>query len=157
MSLKYIPQLSNQNFVFPNNTLEEYDVDIYHQLLETPVYGQITSLSATSISSSAITINYNYVWNKNSSEIFINSSGTTNVLSVHVMSPAQQYYKPWRCVDFKTGSTVSNVISGNTSTTFTASQLSISGLTSGTYPIEFRMIGHRNVEPICQTLQITVT
>lgn len=157
MSYKYIPQISNQNFVFPNTKLEEYDVDIIHDLIETPVYGQILNLSATTISSTGITISYNYIWYKNNSETFLNYSGSTNIISVHVMEASQSYYKPWRCVSVITGSTSGTTISGSTTTTFTPSQLGVTGFTSGTYPIEFRMIGHRNVFPICDKLQITVT
>jgi hypothetical protein len=153
---KYIPQLNNKNFVFPNYDLEEYDVDIIHDLLETSVYGQILNLSATTVSSTGITLNYDYVWYKNNSETFQNASGSTNIISVHAMAASQSYYKPWRCVSVLTGSTTGTTISGNTSTTFTPSQLAVTGFTSGTYPIEFRFIGHRNVYPVCQSLSITV-
>ena len=62
---KYIPQLNNQNFVFPNYDLVEYDVDIIHNLNEYSVSGTVTNFTGTSITSSGATFSYNYTWNKN--------------------------------------------------------------------------------------------
>jgi hypothetical protein len=152
----YIPQINNQNFVYPNYDLAEYDVDIIHVPNDNSVTGTITSLSATTVSSSSITITYSGTWSLNNAERYL-TQGVTPYLSVHVMGPTQNYYKPWRLVSVKTtGSTTNSVTMSNISSVFTASNTGLSTFTSGTYYFEFRFIGANSIYPVCQTLSITV-
>ena len=153
---RYIPQINNQNFVYPNYDLAEYDVDIIHVPNDNSVLGTITSLSATTVSSSTILITYSGTWSLNSAERYLVGSNT-NYLSVHVMGPTQNYYKPWRLVSLKTtGSTTNSVTMSNITSTFVASSVGLSSFTSGTYYFEFRFIGANSIYPVCQTLSITV-
>ena len=53
MSRKYISQVNNQNFVFPNNEVSEYDVEIIHDVNDNCVSGSVINFSATTISEEA--------------------------------------------------------------------------------------------------------
>lgn len=157
MSYKYIPQLNNENFVFPNYDLAEYDVDIIHNIDSDSVTGTVTSFSATSISSSSITVQYTWSWSKNDAEVYISPSGNIHLVSVHCLTSNQTYYKPWRLIDLRTDATTgSTSYSGTTSFSFTASQMGVASFTSGTYYFEVRFIGLKSIYPACVTLSITV-
>jgi hypothetical protein len=154
---RYIPQINNQNFVYPNYDLAEYDVDIIHVPNDNSVTGTVTSLSATTVSSSGITITYSGTWNLNGAERWV-YNGNTIFLSVHAMASGQNYYKPWRLIAYKTTTTGATTASfSNETTTFTPSNMGLSVFVSGTYYFEFRFIGANSIYPICQTLSITVT
>jgi len=157
MSYKYIPQLNNENFVFPNFDLAEYDVDIIHSLNENSVSGTVTNFVTGSVSSSEINIIHDYTWSKNGADVYINSSNQLLVLSVHAMAAGQTYYKPWRLVDrvFST-STGATTLSGNNTVIFTPSQMGLASFSSGTYYFEIRFIGLKSIYPVCQTLSITI-
>jgi hypothetical protein len=155
---KYIPQLNETNFVYPNFEISEYDVDIIHDLKENSVSGQINIFSATTITSSGITFQLDWIWTKNNAEPFINNSGEINLVSIHLLAEGQNYYKPWRCVYFVSDSTI-NQTSYAYTTTFTVTPLlmGLSTFVSGTYYFEIRFIGKKAIYPVCETLSITVT
>jgi hypothetical protein len=75
MGRKYIKQRTSSNFVYPNNSLEEYDVEIVHDINNNSVSGTTTAISGSSISSSGITFSFNYTWAQNNAELF--SLGTS--------------------------------------------------------------------------------
>lgn len=157
MSYRYIPQENNINFVFPNNDTFEYDVDILHNIDNDSVTGSCSSFSATSIASSAITIQYTWSWSRNGAEVYISPSNNIHLVSVHCLTNTQTYYKPWRLVDLRTsGTTNSSTYSGTTSFTITPTQMGVSSFTSGTYYFELRFIGLKSIYPICQILSITI-
>ena len=157
MSYKYIPQLNNTNFVFPNYDLSEYDVDIIHNIDSDAVTGTCSSFATTSVSSSSITIQYSWSWARNGAEVYISPSNNIHLVSVHGMVAGQTYYKPWRLVDLQTsGTTGSSTYSGTNSFTITPSQMGVASFSSGTYYFELRFIGLKSVYPVCQTLSITV-
>ncbi len=157
MSYKYIPQLNNENFVFPNYDLAEYDVDIIHSLNENSVSGTVTNFSATTQTSTGITFSYTWNWSKNSAEVYISPSGNIHLVSVHCLTNTQTYYKPWRLVDLRTSVTTgSTSYSGTTSFSITPSQCGVASFTSGTYYFEIRFIGLKSIYPVCQTLSITI-
>lgn len=156
MSVKYIPQLNNQNFVYPNYDLAEYDVNIIQDLNENSVSGTTTSFTATTISSSAMTITFSYTWSKNSAEPFIANSNL-RVLSLHMLAGGQTYYKPWRLVSqVSSGSTGATTLSGSVSQVVTPAMLGLSTFVTGTYYFEIRFIGAKAIYPVCQTLSITI-
>lgn len=157
MSYKYIPQLNETNFVYPNYEISEYDVDILHSINNNSVSGTVSNFSATTISSSSITLNHNYTWSQNGAETFISSVNTLRFLSVHVLAAGQTYYKPWRIVDVVSASSpFSTSYSGSNTITMTPSNLGLSTFVSGTYYFEFRFIGLKSIYPVCATLSITV-
>jgi len=51
MPIKYIKQIINQDFVYPNNEVSEYDQEIVHDLNENSVSGTVVTLTATTASS----------------------------------------------------------------------------------------------------------
>lgn len=157
MSYKYIPQLNNENFVYPNYDLAEYDVDILHNVDNDSVTGSCSSFATTSIASSAITIQYTWSWSKNGAEVYIGQSNNIHLVSVHALTNTQLYYKPWRLVDLRTsGTTTGSTYSATTSFTITPSQMGVTSFTTGTYYFELRFIGLKSIYPVCQTLSITV-
>ena len=158
MSTRYIPQLNETNFVFPNYEISEYDVDIIHQINDNSVSGTVTNFSATTIASSGITLNHNYTWSKNGAEVFVTAANLLNLFSVHMIAAGQTYYKPWRLVDLVTSaSTGSTSLSGSNTITVTPSMMGLTTFVTGTYYFEFRFIGLKSIFPVCQTLQISVT
>ena len=95
MSRKYIGQVDNQNFIFPNNTVSEYDVEIIHDVNDNCVSGSISNFSVTGVTSTGMTVNFDYVWDLNGATPFVRNSGAVSVLSLHMMGPTQNYYKPF--------------------------------------------------------------
>ena len=80
MSKKYVAQVNSTNFVYPNNTLAEYDVDIIHDLKENSVSGTTTGFSALYDSETGnINISFTYQWYLNSAEPFIANNGELNI------------------------------------------------------------------------------
>lgn len=156
---KYIPQLNNENFVYPNYDLAEYDVDIIQDINEYSVSGTVTNFIVSGTArTTGITFTHNWTWAKNSAQTFISSSGQIHLLSVHMIAGGQTYFKPWRCVDIVTsGTTTSTTYSGSNTVTVTPSMMGLTTFSSGTYYFEIRMIGLKSIYPICQTLSITVT
>jgi hypothetical protein len=157
MSRKYIKQYLDQNFVFPNNDIYEYDTEIIHDINNNSVSGTVTNLSATTISYSAITITFDWAWSKNGAEPFIDASGNLQLLSVHVLAAGQDYYKPWRLVDdIHTPNLTGTTFSGSNTTVITPSDLGLTTFVSGDYFIEFRFIGHRAIYPACGSLTLSI-
>ena len=151
MSRKYIRQQILQDFVYPNNEVSQYDVDnIVHDINDNSVDGTVNSFSATTVTATGITISYNVTWNLNGAEPWFRNSNILAIVSVHMLAPGQDYYKPWRLVSSLASATT-------TLTTFTGSQTAVitpalAGLTtftSGTYYFEVRFIGHRSIYPVC--------
>lgn len=154
MSRKYISQQNVDNFIYPNNVLKQYGVEIVHNINNNSVSGTVTNFTGTSISVSAITMSFNYTWSLNGAEPFIDDAGDYNILSVHMMAPSGLYYKPWRQVYGKYASPTSTN-SGAVSVTLTPSQLGLTYFTDGTYYFEIRMIGKKSVQPICKSLVVS--
>ena len=155
---KYISQINNQNFVYPNYDLAEYDVDIVHTINNTSVSGFVTSISAVTVSSTSISIRHTNTWVRNGAEVFIRPTNALQLYSLHVMAPNQLYYKPWRMIDqnstLTTGSTTFTTT--NRLVTFTAANLGLTTFVSGVYNFEFRFIGATSIFPVCAPLSITI-
>jgi len=154
MGRKYIKQRTSRNFVYPNNSLEEYDVDIVHDINNNSVSGTTTSITASNVSSSGITFSFDYTWAQNSAEPFVFTGTSYSFLSVHMMEPSTIYYKPWRLVNAVTGAAASTK-SGTVSFTVTPSQMGVASFTNGVYSFEIRMIGKRAIFPICQNVTVS--
>jgi hypothetical protein len=156
MSRKFIGQVNNQNFIYPNNYLAEYDTEIVHDVNENSVSGTVTNFSATTVNATGITFTNNYTWAKNNAEPFISQAGVLSLFSVHCMVEGQDYFKPWRLVDYvSTASTGLTTTSGTDTFTITPSIMGISSFDNGTYYFEFRFIGHRAIYPVCQSIVIS--
>jgi len=157
MSRKYIRQIINRDFVYPNNEISEYDVELIQDINSNVVSGTVTNFSATTITSSDILLSYNYTWSRNSAEPWIRNSSTMGILSVHCMVPGQTYYKPWRVVSSVSyTSPYQNSYSSSGAFSISASQFGLTSFTNGTYYFEFRFIGHLAIYPICASLNLTI-
>lgn len=154
MSRKYIKQINNENFVFPNNELSEYDVEIIHDLNENSVTGTISGFTA-SLTSGNVVFSFDYNWYKNNAEPFIDGANQLHILSVHMLEPSLTYLKPWRCVTgITTSGTTITTTGGTVNCTVTPSMMQVTGFTSGNYTFEIRMIGKRAIYPLCTTLSL---
>jgi hypothetical protein len=157
MSRKYIKQYLDQNFVFPNNDIYEYDTEIVHDINNNSVSGTVTNISATTVSASSITITHDWTWDQNGAEVWVNPDGTQVLLSVHVLAPGQDYYKPWRMVNYvSTGTTGNTSYSGSNTVVITPTLMGLDNLPSGEYFLEFRFVGHRAIYPACGSITLAL-
>jgi hypothetical protein len=158
MSRKYIKQINDLDFVYPNNKLAEYDVEIVHDINENSVSGTVVSLSATTASSTGITFSISTTWSLNNAEPFIRNSNLLSIYSVHMLAPGQNYYKPWRVVHSRGSSSITATTFSETGATFTVSPAlaGVSSFVPGTYYFEVRFIGHRSIYPVCVTRTLSV-
>jgi len=155
MSRKYIKELLSYDFVYPNNTVSEYDLEIVHDINNNSVSGTVNSFSATTVTTSSITFSLNYTWNLNNAEPWIRNSNLLGLLSVHMLTPDQDYFKPWRIIQTQGYSPITaTTVTSSTTFTITASQAGVASFTSGTYYFEVRFIGHRAIYPVCVSLDL---
>jgi hypothetical protein len=150
MSKKYIAQINNDNFVFPNNRLAEYDVEIIHNLQENGVTANLYGIDMYN-SSGNLHIHLAFDMFLNGAEPFISpTNGYLNYMSVHLMTPDKQYFKPWICVDVQQDSDVNaNTWSvTNYNLYVTPAMAGVTSFSSGTYYLELRFLGKRCVFPI---------
>lgn len=156
MSNKYIKQQILQNFVYPNNTKDQYDIEIVHDINNNCVSGDINQFSAITASYSAITIQYSFDWDANGAELFQMDDGNYSYISVHLMSPDQDYMKPFVVVEHIESSTLyTGTTTFTGTTTIVPSDLGILQFGNGTYYYEVRMIGHRCLYPICGSFDLS--
>ena len=153
MSRKYIKQIDSKNFVYPNYTLVEYDTEIIHDINNNSITGTIENIVGT-FTGSTITISFDYTWNLNNAEPFINPAGDVNILSVHMMAPSQSFYKPFALVEYYSVATGTTTSSASTSITVSPSDVGLTSFTNGNFNFEFRFIGHRSIYPICATVPL---
>ena len=156
---KYIPQLNETNFVFPNYDIAEYDVDIIHDINNLSVSGTVSNFIISGTPrTTGITFTHDWTWSKNGAETFISFIGNLHLISVHMIAAGQTYYKPWRMVDIvATGVTTNSTYSGSNTIFVTPANMGLTTFTSGTYYFEFRFIGLKAIYPVCQTISVTVT
>jgi len=157
MGRKYIKQIINQNFIYPNDNVAEYDVEIVHDVNNNCVSGTVTNFSATTVSSTGITFTYNSTWALNNAEPFIRNSNELSIYSMHLIAPGQSFYKPWRLVQNRssTGTTATTYTETSATFSITPSQMGVTSFTNGTYYFEMRFIGHRCIFPVCANLTIS--
>jgi hypothetical protein len=165
MSRKYVGQINNQNFVYPNQNLAEYDVEIIHDIKDNCVSGTITGLTVSSSSSTGITFTHNGTFLMNGAQPFITTFSSPNYtlqyLSVHCQVPNQTYMNTWKLVDVLSATTstpltyTGNTITGNV-ITITPSMFGLSVFTSGTYYLEFRFIGQNCISKVCSSVDISI-
>ena len=145
---KYIGQVNSDNFIYPNNTLYEYDVEIIHDINNNSVSGDVTNFSLSK-SGPNINVTFDYVWNKNGAEPYIYPTNSLHLFSVHMMSDSQSYFKPWICVGSKTTTgTTQTTVSGAYAVTVTPAMVGVSSFGNGNYYFEIRFIGHRGIDPV---------
>jgi len=156
MGRKFIKTINEQNFVYPNNTIQTYGSEIVHDINNNSVSGTVTTFSASTVTSTGITFSYNVTWNKNGAEVFYDNGFTSiNVVSFHTMTGDQPYWKPWREVHILTATTASTTSTQSGTFTITPSQFGLSSFVNGDYTTEIRFIGKRAVYPVCVSTTIS--
>lgn len=155
---KYIGQVKSDNFVYPNNVLEEYDVEIIHDINDNSVSGTTSGFSALYNGGTGnIGISFTYIWNKNNAEPFIDDSGQLHILSVHMSDPTKKYYKPWRMISGVTTSTITATTKTDTFLIIvTPAMMGVPYFTAGVYDFEIRFIGKKAIYTVCQTISVAV-
>ena len=160
MSRKYIGQINNSSFVFPNNYLAEYDQEIIHDL--DPQSIEITTFTVNSVTGTTnlLTVNFDYGIDFNGAQKFLSddTAGFANIFTIHMLAPNQVYYKPWRTVYFNENVSGNTLYTGATqsfSVTSTQMGLGTSGFTNGTYVFEFRAIGKKQVVTALATVTVS--
>jgi hypothetical protein len=164
MGRKYIAQQQDINYIYPNNILNQYDVEIVHDINDNCVTGTVTGLTATTFTSTGMTLSFTYDWSLNSAKRFLNQDSTaTMVLSLHGMrgmastgsTVNQSYYNPWRILHHVTGTTTTTSQTATVTTgVLTPAMFGLSGFTNSFYQFEFRLIGEDCVLPICAQLEL---
>ena len=156
MSKKYIAQNNVSNFVYPNNKLAEYDVEIIHELKENSVSGITSGFSILyDIGTGNINLSFTYQWYLNNAEPFINYNGKLNILSVHLMTNEKQYYKPWNCIGLiQRDDTSLTYVTDTQNFTITPAMMGQTSFLTGKYYAEIRMIGHRAIYPINYNINV---
>ncbi len=85
MPIKYIKQIINQDFVYPNNEVSEYDQEIVHDLNENSVSGTVVTLTATTATSTGMTFTISTTWSAPSAmanflrELYLRNGGQINL------------------------------------------------------------------------------
>jgi hypothetical protein len=165
MSRKYVGQINSKNFVYPNQNLAEYDVEIIHDINDNCVSGTITGLTVSSSSTTGITFTHNGTFLMNGAQPFITTFSSPNYtlqyLSVHCQVPNQTYMNTWKLVDVLSATTstpltyTGNTITGNV-ITILPSMFGLSVFTTGTYYLEFRFIGQNCISKVCSSVDISI-
>jgi hypothetical protein len=158
MSKKYIKQKDTTNFFYPNYDKAEYDIEIIHDINNNCVSGDVTTFSATTISSSSITFTISSSWSLNGATPWIKDSGELMIYSIHMLAPNQVYYKPWRMVENRSTITSGSTTYSETGVTFTVTntQAGVNSFTNGDYYFEIRFIGHDCTYNICLIETLTL-
>jgi len=154
---RYIKQIDRENFVYPNNSVSNYDNEIIHEVNDNNPTGIINSIDNIVITPASLSFDVNWSYVRNNSELFQNIDGSYTIVSFHLLAPDQIYFKPWKYIgSIKTSD---SSITGNTQTTsfsIITTDFGVTGFTSGEYYLETRFIGKRSIEPVCSIFDTTV-
>ena len=155
MSKRYIPQTPSNDFVYPNNDRVEYDQEIVHSINNNTVTGSISGLTLT-LDGSNLQLDYTYTWNKNGSEPWIRNNNTLGILSVHMLTPSQDYFKPWRIIDSISQANLTGTTFGSSvSRLLSPAQFEVANWENGEYTFEFRFIGKLQPYVVCATATLS--
>ena len=138
---KYISQRTFYDFVYPNNNKAQYDVnDVVQNINSNKITGSISGFTA-SISGTTLSLSFDYVWNRNDGEVFVNQANRLHLFSIHMMTPSKTYFNPWRLIDYNyVLNTNDETFTGTFNTSVTQAQFG-EAFTNGMYYFEIRMIG----------------
>jgi hypothetical protein len=135
--------------------LAEYDVEIIHNINNNLITGTVNNFSIVK-SGSDLIISFDYVWNKNNGEPYVDASNNLHLLSVHLMDPTKTYFYPWRCVSgINVTNSNQNSVSGTASITVSPSVMGLDSFSFGYYYFSIKFIGHRSIYPIYGSYNLT--
>ena len=153
MTKKFIKNRESTNFVFPNKKINEYGIDIIHDINDNPVEGTINSISISSYSTDSITIDLSFKFERNGAELYHTPLGNTQLMSFFLMHPDDlDYYNPWRLVSSFSVAGVTPSYTGDTysiSFDVTKEDLNINSIPNGIFTYQVRFIGRRYVDIRC--------
>ena len=155
MSKRYIPQTPNNDFVYPNNDRVEYDQEIVHNINDNVVSGTVSGLTLSYDvlgDPTELILEYDFSWLRNNAEIWVRENGYIGILSIHMLTPDQEYFKPWRMIDSLSNS--NPAVTGVTSSVarlLSPSDFQVPSWPIGVYTFEFRFIGLKENYVVCQT------
>lgn len=151
MSRKYVRERISENFVYPNNTVSEYDIEIVHDINDNSVSGTVTNF-VCDVTLSSVNVGFDFTFSLNGAERFIDSNNLVHLFSVHMMEPSKTYYKPWRLIGHRaTSNLTGTTFSGTVAYTAEAADFNLANFIAGEYVFEVRFIGHRAIYPVCIT------
>lgn len=158
MSRKYIKQINDYNFVYPNNLIYEYDTEIVHDINDNSVSGITNSFTIDSVNATGLTYSYDLTWIKNNAEMYQLMNGDYSLISIHLMPAGELYFSPWKVIK---NLSVSSSFTGSTqnftgTATISNTDLSIPTFITGQYYFQIRFIGHRAIYPICVNLNYSL-
>jgi len=151
MSRKYVRERISENFVYPNNTISEYDIEIVHDINDNSVSGTVTNF-VCDVTLSSVNVQFNFTFSLNGAERFIDDNNLVHLFSVHMMEPSKTYYKPWRLIGHRaTSNLTGTTFSASVAYTAEAADFNLANFSTGDYVFEVRFIGHRAIYPVCIT------
>jgi len=158
MSNKYIGQVNNQSFLYPNNYLAEYDIDIIHEINNNSVIGIIQNFTTTlSADKLILNISFDFEWIRNNAEVFRMADGSLAVFSVHIIEN-NTYFKPNQTVNYysQTGATPDTIVDNvSIDEHFEYDGYDYSPWPEDTFYYEIRFIGRRAIYPIMGSFTVT--
>jgi hypothetical protein len=154
MSKKYITDVINNNFVYPNNTQYELGQEIVQNINQNQNTGTVQSFTA-SASGSNLSISYELFINLNNVEQFKTVTNQTGMYSIHMMAPGEISFKPWKLIESfaTTNPPQTGVTSG--SETITPEFVGLTYFPNGVYYFEIRFISQNSIYPV--TISRTIT
>jgi hypothetical protein len=154
MSKKYITDVVNNNFVYPNNTQYELGQEVVQNINQNQQVGTVSSFTA-SASGSNISISFQFFINFNNAEQFKTVTGQTSVFSIHMMAAGEVAFKPWKLIKSftalnppQTGVTIGSEI-------ITPAEMDLPYFVDGDYYFEVRFIGQNSIYPVTVTRTIS--
>lgn len=147
MKQKYISQVDSYNFLYPNHTQAEYDVNIVHDLIEAQVSGTTTQPTFTS-NGANIDVSVDYTWDLNGAEPFIDNNNKLNLINVYFQTPDKPYLNMWINVYvLQSTNTALTSTGGTLNFTITPAMMGQTSFsTNGNYSITFQFISRRCVK-----------
>lgn len=147
MSKKYITDVVNNNFVYPNNTQYELGQEVVQNINQNQNTGVVNSFTAT-VSGSNINISYQLTTNFNNAEQFKTVTGQTSLFSIHMMPQGDISFKPWKLVSSATALNPAQTVVTNGSATITPASMGLTYFLNGTYYFEIRFIAQNSIYPV---------
>ena len=154
MSKKYITDVINNNFVYPNNTQYELGQEVVQNINQNQQTGTVNSFTATA-SGSNISISYQVTTNLNNAEQFKTVTGQTSLFSIHMMVAGEVAFKPWKLISSYTALNPPQTGVTSGSVTVTPASMGVPYFLNGDYYFEIRFIGQNSIYPV--TISRTVS
>jgi hypothetical protein len=146
---KYIRQIINRDFVYPNKERSQYDTELIHNINNNSVSGEIIDIQTTN-NISSLDISFTFNWYLNDSEPFIKDSDNIMVLSFHLMAPNHIYYSPWKTVYYyETTYLNEEVISDFVQFSVDPSEFGLTSFPFDEYYYEIKFIGKKSIDVVC--------